>query len=131
MEPHEEALLFLTSAMDILVDHPQALTVAGHVGDLGTRFVVTPHPLDMGKVIGKGGRTARALRTILACASMKHRTRYILDIADAKCIHCGCSENDAYRTVSGNCHWVRDFFPALVCSTPSCIEAEQAKRKAA
>ena len=40
-------------------------------------------PADVGKVIGKQGRTARSLRTILGAASMKHRRRFALDIVEA------------------------------------------------
>jgi predicted RNA-binding protein YlqC (UPF0109 family) len=38
---------------------------------------------DIGKVIGKQGRTARSLRTILSAASMKYRHRFSLDIVEA------------------------------------------------
>ncbi|MCK5422363.1 MAG: KH domain-containing protein, partial [Deltaproteobacteria bacterium] len=37
---------------------------------------------DLGKVIGKHGKTARAIRTILSAASMKHRKRTILEIIE-------------------------------------------------
>ena len=37
---------------------------------------------DLGKVIGRQGRTARAIRTVLAAAGQKNRRRYILDIID-------------------------------------------------
>jgi hypothetical protein len=40
-------------------------------------------PGDVGKVIGKQGRTARSLRTILGAASMKYRRRFALDIIEA------------------------------------------------
>ena len=40
-------------------------------------------PSDVGKVIGKQGRTARSLRTILSAASMKYRRRFALDIVEA------------------------------------------------
>jgi len=39
-------------------------------------------PSDIGKVIGKQGRTARSIRTILSAVSMKHRHRYTLDILE-------------------------------------------------
>lgn len=37
---------------------------------------------DLGKVIGKKGRTAQAMRTILSCASAKEKTRVILEIVE-------------------------------------------------
>jgi hypothetical protein len=39
-------------------------------------------PSDLGKVIGKQGRTARAIRTILAASGMKQRRRYNLEIIE-------------------------------------------------
>jgi predicted RNA-binding protein YlqC (UPF0109 family) len=39
-------------------------------------------PADLGKVIGRQGRTARAMRTLLAAASSRSRRRYILEILD-------------------------------------------------
>jgi hypothetical protein len=41
-------------------------------------------PSDVGKVIGKQGRTARSLRTILGAASMKYHRRFALDIVEAE-----------------------------------------------
>ena len=44
-------------------------------------------PSDIGKVIGKQGRTARSLRTILGAASMKLQRRFSLDIVEAGRVH--------------------------------------------
>jgi predicted RNA-binding protein YlqC (UPF0109 family) len=66
-----------------LVDEPEAVRVEA-VMDQDTavlRLEVAPN--DVGKVIGKQGRTARSLRTILGAASMKHRRRFALDIVEA------------------------------------------------
>lgn len=63
-----------------LTDNPQAVKIEVTGQDGGTTFSVTVHPGDIGKVIGKGGRTARSIRTILAAASMRDKTRYDLDI---------------------------------------------------
>ena len=63
-----------------LVDHPDEVRVeAAPEGD-GTVLLLRVSPADLGKVIGKQGRTARSIRTILGAASMKAQHRYALDI---------------------------------------------------
>ena len=65
-----------------LVDDPAA--VSAHVIDRDDATVIELEvaPADLGKVIGRQGRTARALRTLLTAAGQKTRRRYILDILD-------------------------------------------------
>ena len=45
-------------------------------------FELRVHPSDLGKVIGRQGRTAKAIRTILGAAGMKLRKRFTLEILD-------------------------------------------------
>jgi predicted RNA-binding protein YlqC (UPF0109 family) len=52
----------------------------GH--DDGTALKLRVSPQDVGKVIGKQGRTARSMRTILGAVSMKLHHRYTLDILE-------------------------------------------------
>lgn len=66
-----------------LVDQPDQVEVEAI--DEGTRGMVvelTVAEEDLGKVIGKQGRTARALRTVLAAASSKQRRRVTLEILE-------------------------------------------------
>lgn len=66
-----------------LVDSPDEVSVdAFQEGDT-TVLRLRVAASDIGKVIGKQGRTARSLRTILAAASMKLRHRYALDIVES------------------------------------------------
>ena len=51
-------------------------------GEQTTILELRVHQSDLGKVIGKQGRTARAIRTILAAAGMKQRRRYNLEIIE-------------------------------------------------
>ena len=63
-----------------LVDDPDSVSVrADSEGDT-TVIVLRVAPSDLGKVIGKQGRTARSIRTILGAASMKAQHRFALDI---------------------------------------------------
>jgi predicted RNA-binding protein YlqC (UPF0109 family) len=65
-----------------LVDRVEAVQVeAIHDGD-GTMLRLRVAPTDVGKVIGKQGRTARSVRTILSAASMKTKHRFALDIIE-------------------------------------------------
>jgi predicted RNA-binding protein YlqC (UPF0109 family) len=65
-----------------LVDIPENVSVEV-VGDVeGTILRLRVAQSDVGKVIGKQGRTARSLRTILSAASMKQRHRFSLDIVE-------------------------------------------------
>ncbi len=63
-----------------LVDDQDSVLVDLAADDLGITIRLRVAPADLGKVIGKQGRTARSLRIILQAASMKHQERYSLDI---------------------------------------------------
>ena len=65
-----------------LVDDAEAVKIRTHERDQGTVLELEVAPPDLGKVIGRQGRTARAIRTILSAAGQKTRRRYILDILD-------------------------------------------------
>ena len=65
-----------------LVDYPDAVTVEPIEDRDSTILQVCVAPQDIGKVIGKQGRTARSLRTILGAASMKLHHRFSLDILE-------------------------------------------------
>ena len=67
-----------------LVDDPAAVHVDASDADGATVLRLRVAPNDIGKVIGKQGRTARCLRTILGAASMKHKHRFSLDIIEAE-----------------------------------------------
>jgi predicted RNA-binding protein YlqC (UPF0109 family) len=49
-----------------IVDNPEDVTVRARTGRRGQTLEVRVHPEDLGKVIGRGGRTAKALRTVVA-----------------------------------------------------------------
>ena len=66
-----------------LVDNPDQVTVTQIDGEQTTILELRVHQSDLGKVIGKQGRTARAIRTILAAAGMKQRRRFNLEIIES------------------------------------------------
>ncbi|HLJ75545.1 MAG TPA: KH domain-containing protein [Thermoanaerobaculia bacterium] len=65
-----------------LVDNADAVRIRTHERDQSTIIELEVAPDDLGKVIGRQGRTARAIRTLLSAAGQKARRRYILDIVD-------------------------------------------------
>jgi len=65
-----------------LVDTPDEVTVEEMEEEGAAVFELTVAEEDLGKVIGKQGRTARALRTILSAAASKVRTRALLEILE-------------------------------------------------
>jgi predicted RNA-binding protein YlqC (UPF0109 family) len=65
-----------------LVDDPEHVVVRSVDGEQLTVLELTVSANDLGKVIGKQGRTARSIRTILGAASMKLKRRYSLEIVE-------------------------------------------------
>lgn len=65
-----------------LVDNPDEVSVNAVEGEQVTVLELRVAQTDLGKVIGKQGRTARALRTILGAAGMKMRKRFTLEILE-------------------------------------------------
>lgn len=65
-----------------LVDDADSVRIRTHERDQSTIIELEVAPNDLGKVIGRQGRTARAIRTLLAAAGQKNRRKYILDILD-------------------------------------------------
>jgi uncharacterized protein len=65
-----------------LVDEPSAVQIESVDRDESTVLRLRVAPQDVGKVIGKQGRTARSVRTILGAVSMKLHRRYTLDILE-------------------------------------------------
>ena len=65
-----------------LVDNPEQVSVRAIEGEQVTVLELRVAQTDLGKVIGKHGRTARSIRTILGAAGMKLRKRFTLEILE-------------------------------------------------
>ena len=65
-----------------LVDKPEEVAVTALEGRQATVLELKVAKEDLGKIIGKQGRTARSLRTILGAASAKERRRVVLEIVE-------------------------------------------------
>ncbi len=77
--PMKELIKFIAQA---LVDHPDHVQVKEIEGEQTSVIELKVAKEDLGKVIGKQGRTARAMRTILNAASTKIRKRAVLEIIE-------------------------------------------------
>ncbi len=65
-----------------LVDHSEAVSVTSFEDDGVLVFELTVDPSELGRVIGRQGRTAQALRTLLEAAGARHGRYYELEIVD-------------------------------------------------
>jgi uncharacterized protein len=75
----KELIKFIAQA---LVDNPEQVVVKEIAGEQTSVIELKVAKEDLGKVIGKQGRTARAMRTILSAASTKIRKRSVLEIIE-------------------------------------------------
>ncbi len=72
----------IKSIAQALVDHPEQVEVTEIEGNQTSVLELKVAKDDLGKVIGKQGRTARAMRTLLSAASAKIRKRTVLEILE-------------------------------------------------
>ena len=73
----DELILFIAKS---LVDKPDAVKVEMHEDDDAFVIELSVDPSDVGKVIGKQGRIAKAIRTIVKAASVDAEKKYVVDI---------------------------------------------------
>jgi predicted RNA-binding protein YlqC (UPF0109 family) len=91
-DPHDRKMIatpdptqmLVTEIARALVDHPEAVAVEAFAREESTILRLHVSNSDIGKVIGKQGRTAHSLRTILSAVSMKYHHRYTLDIVETE-----------------------------------------------
>ncbi|SCW74812.1 hypothetical protein SAMN04487970_103934 [Paenibacillus tianmuensis] len=70
----------ITVIAKALVDHPEEVRVNTVEDDRSITFELSVHPNDVGKVIGKQGRIAKALRTVVTSAAVKESKRVSVEI---------------------------------------------------
>lgn len=78
----EKDQAFVELVVKELVDHPEAVKTERTVDERGVLVTLTVHAEDMGKLIGKEGRTAKAVRTLLRVIGAKNNSRVNLKIAE-------------------------------------------------
>jgi hypothetical protein len=73
-------LQFLEFVVKSLVDNPNDVKIDRRVDEMGVLMTLDVNPADMGKIIGRQGNTAKAIRTLLRVVGMKHNARVNLKI---------------------------------------------------
>ena len=77
-----EPLEFLKFIIKAMVDHPEEVNITEVDGEKTVVYELQVNQEDMGKVIGRRGQNARAIRTLLSAASGKRRKHSILEIIE-------------------------------------------------
>ncbi len=73
---------FLEYVVKVLVDNPDEVKVDRKVDEMGVLITLKVAPEDMGKIIGRSGNTAKAIRTLLRVVGMKNNARVNLKIEE-------------------------------------------------
>lgn len=79
MEMYEDKQ-YLEGVVKPLVDHPESVVINRTVDEMGVLLTLDVHADDMGKIIGRSGNTAKAIRTLLRVVGMKNDARVNLKI---------------------------------------------------
>ncbi len=66
----------------VLVDHPEDLRISEIKGERTIVFELRCHPEDVGKVIGKSGKTVGAIRTLLSTVAARENKRAMLEVVE-------------------------------------------------
>ncbi len=73
---------FLEYVVKALVDNPSSVKIDRKVDEMGVLLTLKVDPADMGKIIGRDGNTAKAIRTLLRVVGMKNNARVNLKIEE-------------------------------------------------
>lgn len=76
----EQDVQFLEFVIKALVENPQDVKINRTVDEMGVLMTLDVNPADMGKIIGREGNTAKAIRTLLRVVGMKNNARVNLKI---------------------------------------------------
>ena len=88
---------FLEYVVKGLVDNPNDVKVARQVDEMGVLLTLDVNPADMGKVIGRSGNTAKAIRILLRVVGMKNNARVNLKINEPAGSTRGMNSGGEYR----------------------------------
>lgn len=106
---------FLEFVVKGLVEHPEEVKIGRTVDEMGVLLTLDLNPEDMGKVIGRSGNTAKAIRTLLRVVGMKHNARVNLKINEPA--------GGSRATSSANTGWDGSHEPAVSPAMKSVDEA--------
>ena len=75
---------FLEYIVKSLVDHPEDVKIDRKVDEMGVLLSLKVNPEDMGQIIGRGGSTARSIRSLVRIVGLKNHARVNLKIEEPK-----------------------------------------------
>ena len=75
---------WLKNVVSGMVSNPDDIQIANSSDDMGVLFVLKAHKEDVGKLIGREGSTAKAIRTLLRCVGLSNKIRANLRIDDGR-----------------------------------------------
>lgn len=78
----EKDAQFLDFLVKSLVDYPNDVKITRTVDEMGVLLMLDVNSADMGKIIGREGNTAKAIRTLLRIVGMKNNSRVNLKISE-------------------------------------------------
>lgn len=73
---------FIEHTLQALVNHPEQVVVSEILGRQTIILEVRCHPEDMGRIIGKNGKTISALRVLLTSLAAKQKRKAVLEVAE-------------------------------------------------
>jgi predicted RNA-binding protein YlqC (UPF0109 family) len=73
---------FLEYLIKSLVDHPEDVKIERKIDEMGVLLSLRVNPADMGQIIGKGGATIRAIRSLVKIVGLKNRARVNLKVEE-------------------------------------------------
>lgn len=73
---------FVDSVVKTLVSYPEGVNAVRTVDDMGVLITLSVDPRDMGRIIGREGNTAKAIRTLLRVVGMKQNSHVNLKISE-------------------------------------------------
>jgi hypothetical protein len=98
MQENDKA--FLEYVVKALVDNPNDVKIDRTVDEMGVLITLTVNPADMGKIIGRMGNTAKAIRTLLRIIGMKNNARVNLKINEPEGGSMGGMPRESYSSGS-------------------------------
>lgn len=82
MPEHEEIRLWVLKTIQLVVDHPEVVRIETETVDERTKFLIKADPRDVGKVIGRQGRTSQSIRVLAGAMAKKLNWRFIVEIEE-------------------------------------------------
>lgn len=110
--------VFLEYVVKALVDNPNDVKIERTVDEMGVLITLTVNPADMGKIIGRMGNTAKAIRTLLRIIGMKNNARVNLKINEPE----GSTRPERTESTQGSQTYTRPDRPMSAAPTMKTVD---------